>query len=266
MRKNKIPYAKTTGYFVMLCGLPLANIFIGFIPTSKTQGICLFCNKQLFYFLYFIFYFLFLFPHLTNAATLESPRHRIETNISEGQSKKNDKITHHSFAQKGYLISSRHDKNLFTINASNTLLDLLLTQQFFIAINPPDSGSYTIKTFKPEPFANFNASSSIPDTICDLKNSPCTPHKAQVWRLSSTYGFGYTVRGEYAHADFDNGSRFRPFSSVPIEIIRSDFSFPIKSGSLKKQTFQFTLKTILPNDHPTGTYRTLIHIIAFPDL
>jgi len=194
-------------------------------------------NNAVLYLLSFIFYILyFIYPHKIHAVTLKSPQYRIETNTSKEES---HAYTPQSFAQKGYILTSRADKNLFTIIISQNVLDLL---------TPQDSGVYTLKAFKPDPFTNFDGSSSIPDTHCDLKKKPCNPHEAQVWDSSLIYGFGYSL----------NGSRFRPFSKTPIDIVRSDFSS-------QKNTYQFILKTVPSPDQPQGTYRATIHIIAFPD-
>ncbi len=216
-------------------------------------------NNKAFYILYFIFYILiFNFPHPTRALTFESSQYRIETDPSEKGPQTTTSIIHHSFAQKGYILSSRTDKNLFTITLSQNVLDLLSTQKASITISPPNSRLYTLKTFMPKPFANFDGSSVIANTRCDMKNNPCTPHKAYPWRSSSTYGFGYSVKGVYSDKDFENGFHFRPFSPTPINIAQSDFSS-------KKNTYQLILKALPPPHQPTGTYQALIHIIAYPD-
>lgn len=216
-------------------------------------------NNRLFYILIFYFAFLiFNFPQSAHTITFESPRYRIKTDILDKELQIYEPTHQNHFSQKGYILSSRVDKNLFTITSSHHLLDLQLPQRVSITINPPDSGLYTIKTFMPNPFANFDGSSSLPDTQCDLKNNPCTPQKALSWNSSSAYGFGYSVKGIYADDDFDHGSRFRPFAKTPLDIAQSDFSS-------KKNTYQFIMKALPPPNKSSSTYRALIYMIAFPD-
>lgn len=217
-------------------------------------------NKQYLFYLYIVYILFFITPQFSFATTFQSPRYRIETNTQIENSSSNSSLVSGTFATKGYIISSRQDANPFTITLSQNTIDLgktdathtIFTKQLTMTIN---SARYTIMTFKPERFFNFDTSSFIPDTRCDEKKQICTNSTAAPWRSSSEYGFGYTIAGKNAPHDFENGTRFRPFSPYPIALFSSDIP-------QTAHNYLFILKAVVPVDQPSGTYSTTIHIIA----
>lgn len=114
-----------------------------------------------------------------------------------------------------------------SLSASNTKIDFgklmpgnLVKRETTLTINASQPLGYQLFTFQERPFvlAQYYQAGSlppgsraiIPATSCDNHN--CTIQQAGAWSSEQTFGFGYSVSGVDALADFAAGTAWRPFA------------------------------------------------------
>lgn len=178
------------------------------------------------------------------------------------------------FTSKGYIIQSGFlntaagEVIAFSINPSTIDFGTLIPnnpveKDLSIFIGNGNVPGYKVTVSEAHPLAT-TVGSEIADTVCDNPSNPCTYTKATAWTGSTSYGFGYRVKGTTVSSDFSSDTFYRPFPSTK----RSDQAATIMESSLKKALDKATmsLRVVINHDQPVGLYSTNIIFTAIPGI
>ncbi len=106
---------------------------------------------------------------------------------------------------------------------------------------------------------------SLRNTSCD--NNDCTATAAATWDNPDKAGFGYSVLGEDALADFAAGTKYRPFATAtqteaPIMIAYDQET----TAYLVDRATQVIYKAAAASDNESGIYTNMINYTFVPSL
>jgi hypothetical protein len=174
------------------------------------------------------------------------------------------------FASKGYIIQAgflngaagsvfSFSVSPATVDFGNLLANLPSSRNITIRISNGDVPGYTVKVTENQPLTTL-AGASIPDTLCDKSDNPCTQTKANIWELSDTYGFGYRMSGMTVPKDFGKENYFRPFAASK----RDENPIIIMESKARKVTdaANMTVKVNIARSQAVGQYRNVLTYTA----
>lgn len=102
---------------------------------------------------------------------------------------------------------------------------------------------------------------TIPDTSCN-GNKKCTPAIAALWNSVTSFGFGYSMKGEDIPSDFKSDSYFRPFPNLKKK--QKETVIMKNNDKTSARRAEMTVKTVVSAVQPDGTYQTIVNITALP--
>ncbi|MBI2641407.1 hypothetical protein HYW87_02315 [Candidatus Roizmanbacteria bacterium] len=205
-----------------------------------------------------------IFVTLTHAQDMESSLYRIEESslsVSSNESRggKNrieivEKKDLPAFSSLGFALKKTNQKQndfIFTLSDSSVLWDELKTHTLSkgttvmeIAMKGPKR--YRIYASEEKKLTSF-VGETFPDTQCDPPVR-CNEKRAQVWKNTSEYGFGYSLDNQY----------FRPFADVSAG---EDPVIMLENAAGKTTlTFQIVASEIQSKQ----AYQTTVHLLAVP--
>ncbi len=121
---------------------------------------------------------------------------------------------------------------------------------------------YEVKVYEEHPLRRLSDADTIPDTSCNGGAQTCNETSANVWTLSSAYGFGYNASGDDITADFVDSTYYRPF---PDKSAGEDAAtFMSSNQTAKNRQATITMKVNISPIQPAGTYQTVVNFIAVP--
>ena len=177
------------------------------------------------------------------------------------------------FSSSGYIVKAGfqyiHSIIPFTFSISNRNInfgslspDTPATGTTTLTVSFGGAGQYLVKAIEKGPMTTQSGSNTIPDTSCNGGAQTCTETSANVWNVSTAYGFGYNMSGTDIPADFVNSTYFRPFSDFdaaesPQTVMSST---NVTDSSQSTMTFKVNVSPL----QPAGTYQTVVKFIATP--
>lgn len=134
------------------------------------------------------------------------------------------------------------------------------TASHTVTISTKGAGGYTIYAYELHPLRHSNGTNQIDDTTCNTGG--CTESIAGVWTNQTIPGFGFTVEGDDAAADFLDNTYYRQFAdrstAEQMQVILSS------ANVVKNQTATITYKAGSSGDHAAGNYQTGVVYVAVP--
>lgn len=228
--------------------------------------------------IFFVLAALFLrVPFYTHGAKLESPNYTLQlqdvtfekdifTEATTDIETVLGKATRGEFETKGSVFFSPYSpaSSPFSFSAAKTASVFLSQpgqssiQEIPLTLSWEPGRTYKLSILQEDLISNFDGSYSIPPTICDDAQKPCTFLKAQKWS-ENTVGLGYNIYGE-AEEDFVDPSFFRIFPVAQ----RAGKRVAVAHGSFGDQPKKITIreKLIVPKTQPETNYTATIHIVA----
>lgn len=177
------------------------------------------------------------------------------------------------FVSKGYIIQTGFGNTAsgapFAFSVSPTLVDfgtltpnIPVEKEVRISISNGNSIGYTVKVAQNQPLTT-SVGAEIPDTVCDppeALQSPCTKTTASLWKLNTSYGFGYKMNGKTISKDLLKDNYYRPFASTR----KNEQPNIIMESHAKKVVDQstMTLKLVVSQNQPVGQYKNVISFTA----
>lgn len=132
-----------------------------------------------------------------------------------------------------------------------------------LTISTPTAHGYDIMVASNHPLTSIGSNTTIPDTKCD--SNACSDSVSDLWTSSTTYGFGFNVKGvgnSSTDSYFTNSNYFRHFADASIggspKIIMSE-AIPVENHSSL-----VTYKINISAAQAAGTYQNFINFIAVP--
>ncbi len=149
------------------------------------------------------------------------------------------------------------------VDFGNLFPDQPVVKEVKLTIGLGGSPSYQVLALAHDNLKTQNQQ-QIKPVACDNKvTDACTPLKAAFWDKHSSYGFGFSVAGPDALADFNQGKRFRPFSkrsSEPQAVQILARYLPITDQVQNR----LILKVNVAEDQPGGLYQNTLELLALP--
>ena len=151
----------------------------------------------------------------------------------------------------------------------------LLQRQTHLTVVGNHPLGYRLYAYQRTPFSLQRPPANAPDNLipathCD--DGTCTVDGAGSWQQSSTLGFGYTVSGEDAAADFAQGKAYRPFPLVSATATTSSnltahqaliASSNLAAAGNRQLTISYQLS--VPHATKPGLYLTSIDYMLIPN-
>ncbi len=217
--------------------------------------------------------------------TLRSTQFRIKTgNVNFGSGTPSStsyslgttlgQIAAQEFSSSGYVVKAGfqyiHSIIPFGLSISDTSItlgtlapDTPATATTDVSVSFGGAGQYLVTAEEIGPMTS-QGSDTISDTACNGGAQTCTESSADVWTSSTAYGFGYSMSGDGAPADFIDATYFRPFANSLAtespEVVMSSNNVTA-SG---EDTATMTFKALISSTQPAGTYTTVIRFVATP--
>ena len=172
--------------------------------------------------------------------------------------------------QQGYTILSGKDDQYaaqhFTIAISQTSITFentpnQSTQQKDLDISVSSEGTYGYQIIASQPsILTTMTGLTIKNTTCDSPQYSCSVNNAASWESDTSYGFGYTIKGNDTPRDFNNSTYFRPFSA------ERDITIMSESMTEKVRTATVTMRLKTQAGQPEGSYHTTVQLLALPKM
>jgi hypothetical protein len=149
------------------------------------------------------------------------------------------------------------------LNIEPQPMDSTVEKQINLAVSSDSTFSYQILGVQQRSLGTSNGS-IIENTVCDISFLPCTTSLGRQWNSSTSYGFGYRIKGSDVDKDFHDGNNYRPFplnskNQKPVFLMKNNDV----SGTRQSDLF---LKLIFPPTYQEGTYIGDLSIIVLPTL
>lgn len=174
-----------------------------------------------------------------------------------------------NYNDHGYIIHTTMDDGL-SFNMSTTRLniehqpmDSTIEKQISLAVSSESTFSYQVLGVQQRSLGTSNGA-IIENTVCNLSFLPCTTSLARRWNSSTSYGFGYRLKGTDIDKDFHDSNNYRPFplnskNQKPVFIMKNNHV----NGTRQSDIF---LKLIFPPTYQEGTYIGDLSVIVLPTL
>lgn len=173
-----------------------------------------------------------------------------------------------------------------SLSADNSKIDFgrlmpgnLVKRETTLTINASKPLGYQLFTFQEKPFvlSQYSQANSlppgpramIPATACDSNN--CNVLQAGAWSSEQTFGFGYSVAGVDALADFSAGTAWRPFVLLDNQDGTTAFGTPVMIatngtvGQVDNRQLAVSYQVNVPEFTEAGLYLTSIGYALIPN-
>lgn len=155
----------------------------------------------------------------------------------------------------------------FSVSKSNLTLNNIepnkpQTTGLDLHVTYGSAGGYQVATQALGPLRTFDGFKSIPHTICNTAKKKCTSTKAAQWNSDTSFGFGYSVKGDSVTPDFIDSSFYRPFADENLN--QSPAVIMQSTNVTRSANATVTLKVNVPPRQATGIYTTVLNFIATP--
>lgn len=155
----------------------------------------------------------------------------------------------------------------------------LVKRETILTVNASKPLGYQLFTFQEKPFVLTQYSqvgslppgqrAIIPATGCDSNN--CTIEQAGAWSSEQAFGFGYSVAGVDALADFAAGTAWRPFVLLTNQDGNTASGTPVMIatngtiGQVSNRQLAVSYQVNVPELTEAGSYLTSIGYVLIPN-
>ena len=129
-----------------------------------------------------------------------------------------------------------------------------------LTVSAGGAGGYQVTVQENHPLQLGGTATTIPDTLCD--SGPCSETTAQVWNLTTSYGFGYNMAGDDVPAAFVNSTYFKQFADTSLSETPQAVMSNTNVGQARTATI--TYKVNISNLQPAGNYQNIVMFVAIP--
>lgn len=130
-----------------------------------------------------------------------------------------------------------------------------------LTVTTGSAHGYTVNTIEDHPLRLVNATTTIPNTSCDLA-LVCTTLAPSPWTDNGRYGFGYNMSGTDVNtAKFVNSTYFSPFA---VEGAEGPVTIMSRNSVATNSAATVTYKINISGTQAAGTYQNNIQYLAIP--